>query len=208
MKRIALLLVPISMIIFSNQADGQTSHFGITAGLNIANVKGIDGATTKNGLIIGAFTSYDFSNLFAIEPQLLFSMKGASGTVPNGPDPNAGSDFKWTLNYVELPILVKVEVISVPVLPVSVAAYAGPDFAFNVASSDKLTLNSQTQTLDEKGNTHPFDFNIAAGVEADLDLSITTLGLGARYTFGTGPVFKTGPNSKNGVWSIMASAAF
>ncbi len=68
--------------------------------------------------------------------------------------------------------------------------------------------------MSEKGNTNPFDFNIAVGGGPNLDLGLTTVGVELRYTFGTGPAFKNGGSgtpfgdAKNGVWSIMASAAF
>ena len=146
-------------------------------------------------------------------------MKGASGTYGNqvslAPSPVApGERFDWTLNYIEIPLLVKFNVLSVPLLPLDVDLYAGPYFAFNVASKNESTLGNVTTTTDEAGNTHTFDFNIVVGGGPNFDLGLMTLGVEARYTFGTGNAFNDGnpeaPGSgtRNGVWSIMASATF
>lgn len=219
MKRLAWMIMPV-FFLFAGGAAAQSQKMGITAGVNMSQFNGVGNVSTKNGVIVGGFVEYDFVGGISLQPELLFSMKGASGTYTRNqlslqPSPVvSGEQYDWVLNYVEIPVLIKFNVLSMPILPFGVDLYAGPDFAFNVASQNKTTLGDITTTTNQAGNTRPFDFNILVGGGPNLDLGFTTLGVEVRYTFGTGSVFKAenleAPSSdtKNGVWSIMASAAF
>ena len=204
-----------AMIAMASMASAQSQRIGVTGGVNISNFNGISNASTKNGSIIGGFIEYDLGGL-AIQPEVLFSEKGAKGstTVPFG-----SQQYTWTANYVEVPVLLKLDVLNLTILPMNVDVYAGPDFAFNVSSQQEATDYGPppipvTVTTDEKSNTRPFDFNIAVGGGPNLDLGLMTVGAELRYTFGTGSAFKSGGtgmpfgNAKNGVWSIMASVGF
>jgi len=207
MKRIIFVIVGL-MIVSGSVTNAQSRRIGITGGVNIANFNGISNATTKNGIIIGGFVEYDFIGGFVLQPELLFSMKGAKKPSTS----SSTTRYTWTANYIELPVLFKFDVVSVPILPVNVDLYAGPDFAFNVASRNEATSGNTTTTTNEMSNTRPFDFNIAVGGGPNLDIGLAKVGVELRYTFGTGSAFKNGStpfgNAKNGVWSIMASAGF
>jgi len=208
MRRSTWIIAALMLLI--GTVNAQSQKLGVTGGVNISNFNGIGNATTKNGVIIGAFAEYDFIGGFAIQPEVLFSMKGAKGSTTT---PTV-TQSTWTANYVEVPILLKYDVLSLNILPMNVDLYAGPDFAFNVASKDETSLGTVSQTTDEKSNTQPFDFNIAVGGGPNLNLGPMTVGAELRYTFATGSVFKSGASSaqfgsaKNGVWSIMASVGF
>lgn len=221
MKSVRRLIVCTAVVIFV-AANAQSQTIGVTGGLNISNFNGINGASAKNGLIIGGFMRYNLIQGLALQPELLFSMKGASvdfsatppaaiGTTPNRID--------WTLNYIEVPILVRLDVFSIPIIPAAIDLYAGPDIAFNVASKKKTVVDisnaaTETSTVDESKNTQPVNFNIAVGGGPHVDLGPMTVGVDVRYTFGTASPFKGLPagsyfkNTKNGTWSIMASVGF
>ncbi len=213
MKRIEWLVI-LMIIGFVSVTNAWSQSLGITGGVNIASFNGIKNASTKNGMIIGGFINYGFIGGVSLQPEVLFSVKGASATV----SPDNGSilgqlpeHYSWTLNYIEVPILLKMDVLDVPILPVNVDIFAGPDFAFNVGSKYETTFGGVTTTTDGSGETHPFDFNIAVGGGPNINLGTVNIGAEVRYTFGTGPVFKnslpTKPfaDVKNGTWSIMAS---
>ncbi len=215
MSRSVLILVPMLIGLMVANANAQSSKIGVTGGVNISNLNGISGASTKDGLIIGAFVEYDLVAGLSLEPEVLFSMKGAKWQSQTGAQgPFAPPVVNTTLNYVEIPILLKFKVLTFPVLPADIDVFAGPDFAFNVASKNEFTELGITTTSDESKNTYPFDFNIAVGAGPTVDLGPISIGAEVRYTFGTSPVFKNQTvgsvlsNSKNGVWSIMASVGF
>ncbi|MCL5021722.1 MAG: PorT family protein [Bacteroidetes bacterium] len=217
MKRTLFMIVPVVLGLMVANADAQSSKIGVTGGWNISSLNGISKTSTRSGLIIGGFVEYDLAPGLALQPEVLFSMKGGSttsqpplltqtGTVP--------SKYDLTLNYVEVPVLLKLTVFSIPILPADIDLFAGPDFAFNVASKEKNTFAGLSTTINESKDTRPFDFNITVGGGPNLNLGLLTLGVEARYTFATSPVFKNQTvsgvfgNARNGVWSIMASVGF
>ncbi len=221
MKSVKWITMCAAVVIFV-AANAQSQTLGVTGGLNISNFNGIKGASAKNGLIIGGFMRYNLIQGLAIQPELLFSMKGASVNFAATPPAAIGttpSRIDWTLNYVEVPILVRLDVFSVPIVPVAIDLYAGPDIAFNVSSNNKTEIDissaiTETSTVDESKNTQPVNFNIAVGGGPHIDLGPMTVGVDVRYTFGTASPFKGLPadsyfhNAKNGTWSIMASVGF
>lgn len=213
MKRIMLIVMPM-VIGLGIYRDARAQSLGVTGGLNIASLNGVDGTWPKDGLIVGGFAEFGLVGGMALQPEVLFSMKGVNGK-PVGTQPVGAGPYEWTLNYVEVPILLKFDVLTIPVLPVDVDLFAGPDFAFNVTSENKSSFGGVTFTTNESGNMRPFDFNITVGGGPNIDLGPVALGVELRYTFGTNSPFKNefaaalpDDGGKNGVWSIMASAAF
>ncbi len=213
MKHLLWMMIPV-VIGLSNCIEADAQTFGVTGGLNIANLNGVNGASPKDGVIIGGFAEYGLIGGLTLQPEVLFSMKGVK-EEPVGTFPVGAGTSEWTLNYIEVPVLLKVDVLTFPVLPVNVDLYAGPDFAFNVVSENKSSFGGVTLITNESGGTRPFDFNITVGGGPNIDLGPMSLGVELRYTFGTNSPFKNefaaalpDGGGKNGVWSIMASAAF
>ncbi len=204
MKKSILFSLLIMILTVSMSVNAQNLKFGGKIGLNFANVSGSDvppGAGTRTGLVIGGFMTYNFASMFALQPELLYSMKGTSGATQ-------GVSYTFSLNYIEIPVLLKFLIPLAPSSPVSANIYAGPDLAFNVASSIETSANGQTNTTDESNNTNGFDFNLAFGGGIGFKVATTELGIELRYTLGTGTVDKTGGDIKNGVFALMASVAF
>ena len=69
---------------------------GVKAGINIANVSGddVENADSKLGLIGGGFLTYKISDMFAIQPELLFTMKGSKSK-----ETDAIGTSETTINY-------------------------------------------------------------------------------------------------------------
>lgn len=201
-----VLLVLVSLCGFSINANAQISQFGVMAGLNLSNVYGnnisdaFPGRELKPGLVIGGYMTYDLAPLLSIQPEVLFSMKGTKGSN----DISVPYTYTQTFNYIEVPVLLKV---NLPVVPFRTNVFAGPDFAFNVASSEEDVAGGRTFSVDTKNLTRNFDFNLAVGAGAGFGVGPTSLGLELRYTFGTGSLSKTPGASpiRNGVFAIMAS---
>ncbi|MDE3057904.1 MAG: PorT family protein [Bacteroidota bacterium] len=200
------LLLAATVCCFTIAANAQLPHFGGKIGLNFADFHGsdassIDGHGTRTGLVVGAYMTYDFIPLIGIQPEVLYSMKGTSGSTQ-------GVDYTFSANYIEVPVLLKLNIPMAPGTPVKVNVYAGPDFAFNVASSVEASGNGQSQTTDESNNTKGFDFNLAFGGGVGFGIGPATLGLDLRYSLGTGTIDKTGGDIKNGVFALMATVGF
>ena len=205
MKRFFPLFVVVFVLSFIISSQAQTDlKFGAKVGLNFANLSGNDvptGASTRTGLVIGGFMTWYFSPMFGLQPEALYSMKGTSGATQ-------GVSYTFSVNYIEIPVLLKFNIPLAPSSPVSANLYAGPDFAFNVASSVETSSNGQTTTTDESNMTKGFDFNIMFGGGIGFNVGPTVLGVELRYSLGTGTVANDGTDMKNGVFAILASVTF
>ena len=81
--------------------------FGLIAGANFATFNGSDasGVKTLTGLAVGAQATFSFNPTVFLQPQLLYSMKGAQESF-------ADTTLKVKLNYVELPVMLGVHLAS------------------------------------------------------------------------------------------------
>lgn len=72
-------LVLLTLFFASVSAQGLTGK-GLKGGLNIATLTGDDveneGKKSKLGLCAGGFITYSINDIFAIQPEVLFTMKG------------------------------------------------------------------------------------------------------------------------------------
>ena len=210
------LLIVVSVFCFGIEASAQFPQFGVKVGLNLANVvvngsmdNAFPGKELKPGLVVGAYMTYNIIPLVSVEPEVLFSMKGTMGSSTSLTLPSGSVDYTQVFNYIEVPVLLRLNLPLGPVIPFKANVYAGPDFAFNVASNEKFTgavIPGGSLTLDTKYLSSSFDFNLAVGAGAGFDLGPTTLGLELRYTLGTGTLAKPDEGDlRNSVFAIMAS---
>jgi hypothetical protein len=155
---------------------------GIKAGLNLADMVGDDaeGLDMKLGFGGGGFITYNFTPQFAIQPELLYMMKGPKEEVTDGVNVY---EFKWKMTYLELPVLFKFT----PAMEGNVKPnlFAGPAISL-LLSSD---LELEELSVDIKDAMRSMDFGIAFGGGLGFQMETMTITFDARYTIGlTKPV--------------------
>ncbi len=143
--------------------DGQSSLLGLTAGL------GVNFALTSDGFL-------------SVQPELLYSQKGwsaeTSGTL-------GGYNGNYRLNYLELPVLLKINFGGE-----TVRAYvnAGPSFGYLLGGRVDGTLNALNLLNIEVDEKLEFTETPNATSINQLDANRTEIGLnfggGAGYSFG------------------------
>ena len=84
---------------------------------------------TKIGSHGGAFLTYQMSPTFSIQPEFMFSVKGASTG-------GLFTVFNWSLNYIEIPVLFKYHLSDKKA--VKPAIYAGPSWSYLTSSELKV----------------------------------------------------------------------
>ena len=96
MKKTILSLALLAGI--TSAANAQTTRFGIKAGVNYTTFSGdnVENAKYKFGAVGGLAANIGLSQSLSIQPELLYSQKGTE---------IKGTDFKFKLNYIELPIM-------------------------------------------------------------------------------------------------------
>jgi hypothetical protein len=132
-KKILIGMFVLSAIcVFQVREASAQVKFGPIAGLNVSDVSG---DVNSDGMLIGAhlggFVNLGITDFLMIEPQLLFSMKGAKGS---------GDDLR--MNWIEVPIWLRYEMESGlnfnagPYIGLLLSADAGGDVKDGFKSTD------------------------------------------------------------------------
>ena len=205
-KVVTVLSVALILFLFSTRSSfAQSSmQIGGQIGLNFATLGGNDspdGSSSRTGILLGGFFAYNFAPFFTLQPEILYSAKGASGATQ-------GINYTFSFNYIEVPVLLKFLIPLAPGTPVNINVYAGPDFGFNIASSLNESAGGQTQDIDESNNTSGFDFNIMFGGGVGFKVGVTNLFVDLRYSLGLGSAATNAIDLKNRVFALSVGAGF
>ena len=161
-------------------APSEAAGFGVKVGAAVSNIFGRDvyDQRFRAGFSYGIFMTYRFGRRFAIQPELLFVMKGSRYVNGEGPDAYRET---MSLEYVELPILAK---LSVPLFRgLRTHVFAGPAPAFNIRArvDARFAGEAQEETLD---NVMGFDIGLAAGAGVEIPVGRGAVTFDVRYTAG------------------------
>lgn len=167
----------------------RTPVFGIKGGVNLTNLY-TDNVTNENlkvGLNAGVYAKLPVSNMVSIQPEVLYSMKGAQNTYNNV---FGSGKYRFNLDYIEVPVGVVVNVAK------NFNINAGPYVAF--------LLNAKVKDVDANGNINGITqlntsaFNtVDAGLFGGVGFDVGGVTLGARYTHGLADVGKSGGPASN-----------
>ena len=205
-KTLPALLIFVSVFSLAPvPARSEVTGFGIKAGLALANIFGRDVYDQKfrAGFSYGIFMTYGFGRSFALQPELLFVMKGSKYVNGSGSDAYRET---MSLEYVELPILAKFY------LPLSRAfrthIFAGPTPALNIRAGvdARFAGESQQETLD---NVMGFDLGLAAGAGIEVPIWRGRITVEVRYTAGLTTLSKEPDDDiRNGAMSFLLGYTF
>lgn len=159
------LLSPISGV-------SQESRFGAKGGLNYSTIAGdlTEGINPRLSGHLGVFVNFQFSNKFAIQPELLYSSQGfrfntdlafiqTANPQINEPDFTTAVQF----NYLSIPLMAQFEISD------RFAVEFGPQFAFllnqvtKIKNFDGLDAESLNERESISGNFQ-LDYGVAIGV--------------------------------------------
>jgi len=139
MKTILRILFFINILIFSNHIYSQRFNGGIHAGVSATQVSGDEQAGfNKAGIYGGGFVNIYFTQKSSVQLELNFIQKGSR----KNPKPDNGDYTKYVcrLNYIEMPLMYKLDVAKWLTFEIGVSA------AYLVKSSEE----------DENGPVSPY----------------------------------------------------
>jgi hypothetical protein len=212
MKKNILLLFIIVLCLTSFISAQSEFTLGPTIGINFTSYNGKDAnqlgnLSSKTGLYIGGFFNYHFAEMFALQPELAFTMKGADATMSS-----EGYNFNltYTDNYIEIPVLLKFYIPIEGARTIKPELFAGPVFGFNVAANYEISSTNFNQTSDASSTTKGFDFGLAFGGGVGFLVGTGVLDFSLRYTYGLSSIDNSGANLSvtNGAFSIIANYGF
>ena len=164
MKKFFFTISLLAGLINAAQAQRSNVSLGLKAGASLTNFVGADASGFKDvyGFHGGVFANIGFTDMFAFQPELLYSQKGAKSQIL------AGGYSTQRLHYVDLPLAFHVNADGL-------FFEAGPQVGFLVAARDN---NSNSSTTIDRNNFNTVDAGYLAGLGYQRK---TGLGAGLRY---------------------------
>ncbi len=184
MKNLVYLLVG-SFILLTTNLKAQEPEFGVKAGLNLSNMSIDDSSdkTMKTGFHAGVFTKMPFTDVFSVQPELLFTTKGVKHSFDNL---LAEGETNFNLNYIGLPINLVYN------LSDDFEFHFGPYIGYlanaNVDANTEILNFLDIDTGDNIDRDHFKSFDL--GLTAGLNFSLQQFVFGFKYNLGLTPVAK------------------
>jgi hypothetical protein len=214
MKRRALALLMILVVLSSQAASAKGFLVGIKGGLFTANTTsvptGMSNNSFKSGFAGGVSLGYAFNDYFSLEPEILYVQKGLKGTVSNI---YVTGKLTGSYDYVEVPVLAKLTM-SVG-SRVSPFVFFGPSLGINVKADVQTEYSSErfqqtwTQSTDYSPVTNKAEISVVFGGGLRGVVGPGAITLDGRFDLGLSNVTKGGDMSAqvNGVEQIMTVPA-
>lgn len=214
-KVIVCMLAAVSMLFVSEGAMAQKINFGAKAGLNLSTWN-IDDYEFKPGFHAGVYANIKINKMFAIQPEVLYSMEGVRFSEDEtktvlGKEYFMNLSATTTTHRLNMPVMFQIT--PLPLLTIEV----GPQFGFNLAMSSREKFETNVPGLPEYDETatvdsevyNMFELGIAAGLKVNLAGNIS---LGARYVYGLTPllgdVYDGFVEQEYGTSNLMISCSF
>ncbi len=169
------LILSVILSAFQAELKAQESKVGIKGGVNFSSlyIDEVDDENPRIGFHAGLFSQISLGEFLAIQPEILFTTKGAKGEYDvlffSG-------ESKFNLNYLEVPVLLVFDVANV--FEVHGGAYGAYLTGANISTDG--SFGSGSEELDSD-NFSKFDYGIAFGFGLNLNESLQ---VGARYNAG------------------------
>lgn len=186
-------------------AQQPTLRLGAMAGPVFGNFHGADitGTSSRTSLAAGAFATFELNKNVAVEPQVFFAGKGASIDV------GGGTTGTFKLDYIEIPLLLKVLYPLQGATRVVPNAFVGPAVAFRSTCKVKASGGGVTVEQSCAAASLPIkstDFLLTFG--AGLDVG--PVALQVRYDLGLSKIDDTSPPAdvKTQAWIVTAGFGF
>jgi len=152
---------------------------GVKVGMCVSNLNfsedTIKGWKTAGNFLFGAFFTFNISKKIVIQPEVYYAVKGAVFS-----DTFGGESFKQKvkLNYIEVPLLVKVK-LPVKGVPVLFGGFYG---ALNISARAITRYAGETRKESIKGGIVGGDSGLIAGTSIDFRIGNRKLILDLRYS--------------------------
>lgn len=206
MNRTMILAALMSFALLVNGAatSAEEIYGGFKGGVNIANQSADPSdselSDSRTGMAIGGYVGIPVNPMFAVQPEALFTMKGDQGDI-------AGSTGSTKLNYIEVPVLARVNFMTDAAA--HPAIYAGPSVGVNISAKSEMEGATES-SVDIKDSVKPIDFGmvIGGGITFPVGQAKRNVGLDLRYTMGLSninDVEASNTDVTNGVITVMGS---
>jgi hypothetical protein len=198
----------VGIAVTPTAAQTKKVHFGVTGGANFATWTGSDvgsGAKRRTGFTGGGMVTMHLSPAAAVQTGLRYSQEGT------GADLGSGISGSFKVDYLRVPLYLKVGTKLQGTTPIYPHLYAGPAVGFKVRCKVEASSGSQSAEADcddpsiqAKVKSTDFGLHFGAGVD------IGHFNLGGRYELGLTSIDDSGGGAdiKNSVLAVVAGYDF
>lgn len=168
------------------QDNNVNTEFGVKGGFNMSNLY-TDDADDENilyGFNAGVYATLPVSDFVAIQPELLFTTRGSELEYNNA---LAQGNVKLKLNYIELPLLVRVNITK------NFNIHAGGYASYMVSAKSTGDGDFEFENQYNTDDFNKFDAGLAGGIGVDF----SPLSVGLRYNYGLTTIEKDGDDSSD-----------
>lgn len=168
-----LLVIALASVTRIAQAQDNGLRVGIKGGLNVSNlyVDDVDDENPRYGFHLGVYTQLFESDVFAIQPEILYSTKGTRITYD---ELGLQGDAKFNLNYIDIPVL------AVFKLGDAAEIHLGPYFSYLVSANVDIDGDIDSYEELDRDDYKTWDYGISGGV----GFNVGAVQIGARYNYG------------------------
>lgn len=180
MRTLLLTLVSFFVLTALQAQQDERSYFGIKGGVNLASIRSDNDFTdgdllnSKIGLTGGLFYHVSLTKALSLQPELLYSSMGSKFDA--GTSEYLSTDGQMNLNYLSLPLLIKIS----PIKPLGL--FAGPQLDYYIGGKTDFDGERQDEGLSYGTSGYPLTFiSLTAGAEIRL---FKAVGIYGRYIYG------------------------
>ena len=130
----------------------------------------------------------------SFQPEILYARMGMKGTFE-------GATIEYRLDYIQVPVLLKIRVI--PVGPVRPIVYAGGYGSYLLNAKGVMTSGGVSDSADLDEMFQKYDYGIVGGAGVEFKLPGVMLSVEGRYNFGLANI-ATGEGAEGKNRSMMA----
>jgi len=210
MKKLPLTLLAVLCAASLSPAAGRLT-FGVKAGMIGANMLTADTEvqwSAKWGITGGAFVCFSLSDMFAIQPEVLYSPKGAQYSLTDG---TSTFSLIAVASYIDVPFLLKFFLPTGSSEGVKPTVFAGPYVGFKVGKGKikyDSVYSSQHQTSEDSWDAvKNLDFGVVLGAGAEFPLETMKITLDVRWGTSLSTISKT-EDTKHKVWTFLLGISF
>ncbi|MBC7350011.1 MAG: PorT family protein [Candidatus Aminicenantes bacterium] len=215
-KRVVIFLTVLMIALLASPAKALVT-FGFKGGLNNSKIvfsPAIDmpGQKYLQGYCFGAFLSLNLGPI-GFQPEVLYSRRGMEMQMLLDPsDPASLAQTKAMLDYIEIPLLVRLNII--PAGPVKFYIFGGPSYGFLQKAKARITYMGMSETEDIKDDFKSNSLAAVGGLGLDIKIPMLfKVTADARYHYGLSNILSentTVPTDKarNSGFSILLGIGF
>lgn len=191
-KTIICLVAAVMTLCATTGAKAQKVGFGVKGGLNLSTWTQ-DESKWRVGFHVGGFANIKFNKMFAIQPELMYSMEGNAWKIesPEVAGYYANVNYHTTAHKLIVPVMFQFTPIR------ELTLEAGPQFGFNLSLKGHMDVDTNIPEAllpddlrdgdidydDDAYNT--FELGLALGARFNIAKNMS---VGARYVYGLTPL--------------------